>query len=326
MGLCVDLKRYEHIAGVESLAPDRFDRLPLPAAARHFTRFGGETNFRRAFVTGNQLDRQPEGRNQQLGSIIGCITGRDAAEFYRGLGISQGIEGRDAARFGERAGNVILRRDADIFKFARVELDTGFPDHLIDDLVAMKVENRQPVGLGNLIYVIGRYQAGGAGHIFDDDRRVPGNLLAQVTGDQARIAVESAAGGETDNKPDGFSLVMRRGIGPNNPDEVEHRNQEEPCEILEHESFCCLHRSFSRWQLTMKSKLMSTIVKHFPAQLSFPGAAAVRQPIAMEISNLTGASEAFQFRQGSTQNAFIALPIMGRTERAADSVIDKGRA
>ena len=46
-----------NVAGIEPLAPDRFDRLPLPAAARNFTRFRGQANFRRAFIAGNELDR-----------------------------------------------------------------------------------------------------------------------------------------------------------------------------------------------------------------------------------------------------------------------------
>lgn len=73
----------------------------------------------------------------------------------------------------------------------------------------------------------------------------------------------------------------------------------------------------------MKTKLKSTIVKHFHAQFSFPGAAAVGRPIAVEISNLARASEMFQLRQCSVQDGFIALPMMGRTESAADGVVDK---
>ena len=57
MGFRVHLQHDEDIAGIESLAPDRFYRFPLPAAAGNFTGFRRQSNFRRAFVTGNQLDR-----------------------------------------------------------------------------------------------------------------------------------------------------------------------------------------------------------------------------------------------------------------------------
>jgi hypothetical protein len=39
------------------------------------------------------------------------------------------------------AGDVVLSRDADVFEFPRVELNTRFADDLVDHLVAMEIKN-----------------------------------------------------------------------------------------------------------------------------------------------------------------------------------------
>ena len=75
----VDLQNHGDIAGVKSLTPDRLDRFPLPASAGHFSSFRGKANFSRAFVTGNQLNRQFERGDQELCSIVCRISRRDTA-------------------------------------------------------------------------------------------------------------------------------------------------------------------------------------------------------------------------------------------------------
>ncbi len=157
------------------------------------------------------MDRQLERRQQELGGVISRIARRNAADLHRRFRVPQRVEGRDAARLGEGTGDVVLGRDADVLELARVELDTRLADHLVDYLVAVEIQNRQAVGLGDLIYMIGREQAGGAGHVLDDDGRVPRNLVAQVARDQARVGIEATAGGEADDQFDSLAFVEWRG-------------------------------------------------------------------------------------------------------------------
>src|SRR6266850_667895 len=172
MRLSVDLQHDRNVTGVEPLAPNRLNRLPLPAAAR----LCGEAYFGRAFIAGDELDRQLESRNQKFRRVVGCITRCDPAELHRRLGIFQAIERRNAAGFVEGAGDVVLGRDADIFELARIELDAGLADHLVDHLVAMKIQNGKTVGFGYIVDMIGGNETGGARHVFDDDRWAAWNM------------------------------------------------------------------------------------------------------------------------------------------------------
>src|SRR5262245_17568669 len=207
----VDLKNERDITRIESLAPDGFDRLTLQTASGHFTRLGGETDFRRACVAGDELNRQLERRDQEFGGIVRRVARRHATQLHRRLGVAEAIERCDAAGFIERASNIVLGRDADIFKLARIEFDAGIADHLVDNLVAVKVDDGESVWLGDLVNVVGGDETGGPWHVLDDNRRISGNVSTQMTGDQARIAIKAAAGGKADDKLDRFALVERRG-------------------------------------------------------------------------------------------------------------------
>ncbi len=171
----------------------------------------GEADFSRAFIAGDELDRQLESRDQKLRRVVGCITRRDAAEFHRGLGVFQAIERGNAAGFVEGAGDVVLGRDADIPELARIELDARLADHLIDHLVAVKVENCKPIGFGHVIDMIGGDEAGSAGHVFDDDRRAAWNMFAEMARDQTGIGIKAAARGKADDNSNRFAFIIRRG-------------------------------------------------------------------------------------------------------------------
>src|SRR5258706_2530780 len=155
MWLGVDLQYDKDVAGIESLAANRFDRFRWPATARHYASLGGKAHFGGALVAGDQLNRQFKRGQQELCRIISRVTWGDAADFHRGFGIFQSVEAGDTAGFGKCACDVVLSGDADIFKFARVKFDSWFADHLIDHLIAMEVEDRQPIGFRYLIYVVG---------------------------------------------------------------------------------------------------------------------------------------------------------------------------
>jgi hypothetical protein len=49
--------------------------------------------------------------------------------------------------------------------------------------------------------------AASAGHVFNDDGRLTGNMLAEGARDRVRVGVEAAAGGSGDDHADGFALV-----------------------------------------------------------------------------------------------------------------------
>jgi len=54
---------------------------------------------------------------------------------------------------------------------------------------------------------LARDHAARAWHIFDDDRRVAGNMFAHVTADGTGVRVVAAPGSEADNETNGFALV-----------------------------------------------------------------------------------------------------------------------
>ena len=76
----------------------------------------------------------------------------------------------------------------------------------------------------------------------------------------------------------------------------------------------------------MKNQFESTVVEHFGAQLVFPRATGVGRPVAAEVVNLAGAREFWQLSECSGKNRLVALPIVRRTEGAADWMIYKGGA
>jgi len=76
----------------------------------------------------------------------------------------------------------------------------------------------------------------------------------------------------------------------------------------------------------MKIQFESTLLRHFGAQLVLPDAAGVGRPVAAEVVNLTGAREFRQLGQCSGKNRLVALAIVGRSEGAADGMIDERRA
>ena len=50
--------------------------------------------------------------------------------------------------------------------------------------------------------MIGGDQAAGAGHVFDDDAGIAGNVLAHMARERAGVGVKTAAGGKTDDDSD----------------------------------------------------------------------------------------------------------------------------
>ena len=70
------------------------------------------------------------------------------------------------------------------------------------------VEDGEPVRCGALKHMVGRGLAAGARHVLDDDRRIAGDVLAQIAGERPREGVDGAAGFEPDDHPQRFAGVV----------------------------------------------------------------------------------------------------------------------
>jgi hypothetical protein len=65
-------------------------------------------------------------------------------------------------------------------------------------------------------------------------------------------------------------------------------------------------------------------MEHFGAQFLFPFSAAAIPPLAAKIANLSRKSKRWQLRQRSHEDGFVTTPLVRRTERSADRMIDEG--
>ena len=95
---------------------------------------------------------------------------------------------------------------ADDRHFRDVELDAGQLDQLIDRCAGGKQRGKS-VRLSFAIHVVRADDLAAAGHIFDDDRWVAGNMTRQMSHHQARDNVAAAAGRRSDDDAERFALV-----------------------------------------------------------------------------------------------------------------------
>ncbi len=100
----------------------------------------------------------------------------------------------------------------------------------------------EAIWFGNLVNVVRRNQAAGAGHVFDDDRRLARNMFAHMPGDGAGVCIKSSACGKPDNDSDGFAFVKvfrgARPVGPKTIRSTAAVNKQQSCHIAV--SFCSL--------------------------------------------------------------------------------------
>src|SRR5512145_2006899 len=117
---------------------------------------------------------------------------------------------------------------ADEFELARVEFDPLLSQHLAEKQAADKVPDGESIRLGNFINVIGGNKASRSGHVFDDHRRLAGNMLAHMAREGASVSIESAAGGKADDDPDGFPFVkiIRRRACAKEGNQAQSENQQ----------------------------------------------------------------------------------------------------
>ena len=95
---------------------------------------------------------------------------------------------------------------AEIGKFAHVEFDAGLPEYLANALAAGEMADGEAVRLRCFVDVIGCDHHAGAGHIIDDDGWVTGNVLGHLSGDHARIGIETPARRAADDDAHGLAF------------------------------------------------------------------------------------------------------------------------
>ncbi len=75
--------------------------------------------------------------------------------------------------------------------------------------VKRRIDRRdgQAVGLGNSMKKVGGNNRTAARHVLDDEVRIPGNMFAEMLGDESCVGVIGAPGGGSRDNCDCFSLI-----------------------------------------------------------------------------------------------------------------------
>ena len=81
------------------------------------------------------------------------------------------------------------------------------PKRLAQDQRAVPDPYEQTIGFGAVVGIVGRNQAPGARHVFDNDGGIAGNMLAHVPPEGARREIIASARGKPHYKADGFAFV-----------------------------------------------------------------------------------------------------------------------
>src|SRR5262249_18709572 len=98
------------------------------------------------------------------------------------------IAGGDAANVGE---------------FRGVVLNGGILPRLVERGRLDNDAERRSILRRKLVEIIGRLEAARARHVLRDDRRLPGNMLAEMARDQTPVEIVAAACGVADDDGDG---------------------------------------------------------------------------------------------------------------------------
>src|ERR671925_1928470 len=109
--------------------------------------------------------------------------------------------GHDAAKRRAFGGS------ADPPQLAAVEPYGFIAERLTEDVGAIPNPYKQAVRLGAAVRVVRCNEAPGAGHIFNNDCRVAGNMFANVASDDPSRKIVASAGGEPHHKADRLTLI-----------------------------------------------------------------------------------------------------------------------
>src|SRR5215470_11601968 len=94
------------------------------------------------------------------------------------------------------------------------------------------MRQREPIGLGHTVEMVGGDQTARAGHVLDDDRWVSRDVTAEVPREKARVGVEATAGRQADDDTYGLAGEERLGLQRARAGEGQYRGhrreQEDP--------------------------------------------------------------------------------------------------
>ncbi|MNC87453.1 hypothetical protein D3C83_31810 [compost metagenome] len=102
-----------------------------------------------------------------------------------------------------------MHRRTEPFEAPRIEFNALVAQDLLEHERADEVADDQSVSR-RFKEVVCRHPAAGAGHIFDDDGRVAGDVPPHVPGDRARVGIKAAACGETHDEANGLAAKKIR--------------------------------------------------------------------------------------------------------------------
>ena len=182
--------------------------------AVHLAALERQQGLLRALVA---LDHLEPGAQQRVHQprIVGRRRRRGGAADDELVGL-QVRHGGDRRRQPHEHQPHLLLRGADPVEFRRHvarRLVLGIEQRL-DAHAAPDHADLGAVMAGDVVEIVGRHHAGGAGHLLHDEERMPGQMAAQIGSEQAAVGFVAAAAGGADDELDllaGEELLHRLG-------------------------------------------------------------------------------------------------------------------
>src|SRR3989338_6257932 len=160
----------------------------------HLSAIDGHPDIGGPFVARYHFEISPQHIPHQYRPVLYSGTGDCADHNLLTLG-SQGLLNLCYPRFSGHNHQVGLADwNSEIAKLANVELYRRIVKELLQDDWPRDVAYHGPIFGRGVIDVICRDDTAGAGHVVDDDRGVPRNVLAEMACDHTRIRIISATG------------------------------------------------------------------------------------------------------------------------------------
>src|SRR5205823_11889640 len=120
----------------------------------------------------------------------------------------------------EREDRGLTRGRPDPRELRDVELDPLHPGELSEGKVPIEGPDREPVGPGEVVDVVGRDDAIRSRHVLDDDRGLAGDVLGEMAGKEAGGPIVTATRFVAYDNGDHLSVVRLR--GPPGRNDCEH--------------------------------------------------------------------------------------------------------
>ena len=176
----------------------------------HFVSFHCQVLVGAARITADDFEFHAEGILEQPGNVIAGAADAGGRTARRVVSLAQLVE-----RFGGRVGTheeqvagAVGRTDPTIL--GPVELRFFASGQLRHNQRAAEGAQRQSIGLGHVVDMIGRDHRTGARHVLNHEGGIAGNILAHEARVGARILIMIVARLVADDDADGFALIERR--------------------------------------------------------------------------------------------------------------------